>query len=191
MSDEGYTLAEMLAALTILGLALGGLGLVASLIARQQLTANRIQMRLVDDRAADVALAQWLAEGDAQTIHGNGVDLSLACGEATCSARLHADDRRTVLVLQGRSGQTRRLRLRQQDVRFGYVDGRGLVATWPRSDPSTTSKSPGYAERNVLGAVVLSERGVATPLAVARAWTREPRDCQFDAIIGACRAKTP
>lgn len=186
MTDDGYTLAEMLAALAILGMAMGGLGLVASLIARQQLTSNRIHVRLVEDRAADRALSLWLADQETDTLAGDDRRLSAKCGEAACSARLEADKQRTVLILQARSGPARRLRLRRQNVRFGYLDGRGATAAWPR--PDTTED---HVQDAAPRAVLLTAKGVAAPLAVARVWTRESRDCQFDAIVGACRIKTP
>lgn len=186
MNDDGYTLAEMLAALAILGMAMGGLGLVANLIARQQLASNRIHMRLVDDRAADQALTSWLDQQNVATLRGDPRALSATCGSATCEARLEADKRRTVLVLRGRSGPVRRLRLRQQDVRFGYVDGGGVADAWPRVAVTTAD-----AQDEVPRAVRLTAPGAAAPLAVARVWVREPRDCQFDAIVGACRIKTP
>lgn len=185
MTDDGYTLAEMLAALAILGMAMGGLGLVASLIARQQLTSTRISTRLVDDRAADRALTAWLAEQDAETLSGDDRGLSATCGTTTCTVRLEADRRRTVLVLQGRSG-SRRVRLRQPDVRFSYLDRRGAVAAWPPA--ATTGEDIRDAAPR---AILLSAAKPARPLAVARVWAFEPRDCQFDAIAGTCRIKTP
>lgn len=186
MSDDGYTLAEMLAAVAILGMAMGGLGLVANLVARQQLAANRIHMRLADDRAADRALALWLDQQDAGTLNGDARGLSATCGPATCEARLAADKKRTVLILRGRSGPARRLRLPHRDVRFSYIDNHGVVSAWPRTDASA-----GEVGAKAPRAVLLTVVGAAAPLAVARAWGREARDCQFDAIIGACRATTP
>ncbi len=191
MSDDGYTLAEMLAALTILGLAMGGLGLVVSLIARQQLTANRIQARLVDDRAADQALTRWLVQDGAETLNGDAQGLSFACGAATCAADLEADGRRMRLVLRDRAGAVRRWRLREPGARFTYVGDRGAVVAWPRpADPSSAPSRSGF-EPERLRAVLLVAPDQAAPLAVARLWTREPRNCQFDSIIGACRTVTP
>lgn len=186
MNDDGYTLAEMLAALAILGMAIGGLGLVASLITRQQLTANRIHLRLVDDRAADRALGQWIEELDPATLSGDARALSATCGRSLCEARLEADKRRTVLVLRARTGATRRLRLRQAAVRLTYVDSRGATEEWPRA-VMTSAATRDAAPRTVL----LTAQGAAAPLAVARVWSREPRDCQFDAIIGGCRTIAP
>lgn len=186
MSDDGYTLAEMLAALAILGMAVGGLGLVASLIARQQLVSNRIHAGLVDDRAADHALRLWLDQQDAGTLNGDARGLSATCGPTTCEARLVADKRRTVLILRGRSGPARRLRLSQRDVRFSYVDSGGVVSAWPRTEAPVGEPGDGVPR-----AVLLTAKGMSAPLAVARAWPREPRDCQFDAIVGACRTGAP
>jgi prepilin-type N-terminal cleavage/methylation domain-containing protein len=188
MSDDGYTLAEMLAALTILGLAMGGLGLVVTLIARQQLTANRIQTRLVDGRTVDRALTQWLAQADANDVQGDAQGLSFACGEAACAANLRADGRRTLLILQGRSGPARRLRLREQGVRFSYVGDRGDTDAWPATDTTVVGE---ISQARALRAVLLSAPAAAAPLSVARVGTREARDCQFDAIIGACRVTAP
>jgi prepilin-type N-terminal cleavage/methylation domain-containing protein len=181
MTDDGYTLAEMLAALAILGMAVGGLGLVTSLIARQQLAAHRVSTRLAESRAADRALGLWLADQDPTTLRGDGRRLSAACGQATCTARLEADKLRTVLILQGRSGTVRRFRLRQPRLGFGYSDGLGQVAVWSRRG-SNEGEGDGLAPR----AIVLTATNDA-PLAVARVWPREPRDCQFDVIVGACR----
>ncbi|EJL35638.1 prepilin-type N-terminal cleavage/methylation domain-containing protein [Caulobacter sp. AP07] len=191
MSDDGYTLAEMLAALTILGLAMGGLGLVVSLITRQQLTASRIQTRLVDDRAADQALTRLLAQAEAGEVQGDGRSLSFACGETTCGASLQADRRRTFLILQGRAGPARRLRLREQGVRFSYVGDGGAIDAWPRTDSPIAGGSSANVRPETLRVILLTAPGSAAPLAVGRVWTREARDCQFDAIIGACRAVTP
>lgn len=183
MTDDGYTLAEMLAALAILGMAMGGLGLVTSLIARQQLAASRVSARLMEDRAAERALTLWLAEQDAATLTGDDRTLSAACGPATCTARLQPDGRRTVLILLARSGPARRLRLRQPDVRFGYRDSRGETAAWPRAD------GKGEVVDALPRAIVLAAKNIV--LAVARTWPREPRDCQFDVIASACRTATP
>jgi prepilin-type N-terminal cleavage/methylation domain-containing protein len=191
MSDDGYTLAEMLAALTILGLAMGGLGLVVNLIARQQLTANRVQARLVDERATDRALTRLLVQAEAKGIRGDGQSLSFICGEATCGASLQVDGRRTLLILQDRSGPGRRLRLRRQDLRFSYVDGLGAVGAWPRAAGLMASPPGTNAKDRTLRAVLLTAPGAGAPVAVGRVWSREPRDCQFDAIIGACRVVAP
>ena len=181
MTDEGYTLAEMLAALAILGMAVGGFGLVTSLIARQQLAANRVSTRLAEGRAAERALVLWLADQDPLTLNGDDRRLSATCGPTTCTARLEADKSRTMLILQGRSGATRRLRLRQPRVQLGYSDNLGRATVWPRPGSDEGGARP-LAPR----AIVLVAANNA-PLAVARIWPREPRDCQFDAIAGACR----
>ncbi len=189
MNDDGYTLAEMLAALAILGLAIGGLGLVVSLIARQQLTAMHLQNRLTDARAADRALTTLVADelaagADLRDLRGDAGGLWFACGTATCAARLTPDGRRTMLLLRDRSGAGRRLRLRAPNLRFSYVGASGSVEGWP------APPRPGdIAQEQAPRAIIL--RSVAAPLAVTPIWRREPRDCQYDAIAGACRAVAP
>lgn len=186
MSDDGYTLAEALAALAILGLAIGGLGLVVSLIARQQLTALRLHDRLAETRAADRALYDLTVDVDLRGLTGDAGGLSFPCGAATCGATLRPVGRRTWLILRVPSGASRRLRLGEPDVRFGYVGVGGAVDAWPQPAPvgQTAAMEP-------LRAIVLRTREDAIPLAVTRSWRREPRDCQFDAIAGACRIATP
>ncbi|MGR4866928.1 prepilin-type N-terminal cleavage/methylation domain-containing protein [Caulobacter sp. LARHSG274] len=186
MSDDGYTLAEMLAALTILGLAMGGLGLVVGLISRQQLTSNRIQARLAADRTVDQTLTRWLAQDGAETLHGDARGLSFACAAATCAASLQVEGRRMLLVLRNGSGRARRLRLSDPAVRFSYRDARSLVDAWP---PAETS--PSHPGDQTPRAVLLAKPGAVAPLAVVPISPREPRDCQFDAIIGGCRIVTP
>jgi len=188
MNDDGYTLAEALAALAILGLALGGLGLVVSLIARQQLTALHLHDRLTEAREADRVLgtlvANELAAGaDLRDLQGDAAGLSFACGAATCAARLTPDGRRTLLLLRDRSGAGRRLRLRAQNLRFSYVGVSGPVDGWPEP------LRPGDAAQAPRAIILRSTAGA--PLAVTRIWHREPRDCQYDAIAGACRAVAP
>lgn len=188
MNDDGYTLAEALAALAILGLAMGGLGLVVSLIARQQLTALHLHDRLTDARAADRALAilvagELAAGADLRDLRGEADGLSFSCGTATCAARLRPDGRRTLLLLRDRSGAARRLRLRAQNLRFSYVGPSGSIDGWPAPPrPGDVAQAP--------GAIILRS-AVAAPLAVTPIWRREARDCQYDAIAGACRTVTP
>lgn len=195
MNDDGYTLAEALAALAILGLAMGGLGLVVSLIARQQLTAMRLHDRLTDARAADHALGllvegELAAGADLRDLRGDAADLSFSCGTATCAAQLAPDGRRTLLLLRDRSGARRRLRLRAQNLRFSYVGALGLSGGWPAPPWDAIASANGVLAQPPR-AIVLRSASAAVPLAVARIWSRESRDCQYDAIVGACRTVTP
>ena len=186
MNDDGYTLAEMLAALTILGLAMGGLSLVVGLISRQQLTSNRIQARLAADRAVDQALTAWLAQDGAGDLQGDARRLSFPCAAAACAASLQAEGRRTLLILRSASGRARRLRLSNPAVRFSYGGDQGAVDAWPPAEIS-----PASAKGPTLRTVLLAAPRAAAPLAVVSISPREPRDCQFDAIIGGCRVVTP
>ena len=96
MNEEGYTLAETLTALTILGLALGGMGLVVSLIGRQQLVASRAHSTVMAGRAAQQALEHLVGDqgpitpGGRQGFTGQPRQLSFPCDDRTCWARLEA-----------------------------------------------------------------------------------------------------
>lgn len=184
MSDDGYTLAEALAALAILGLAIGGLGVVVSLIARQQLAAVRLHDRLADARAADRALDRLTAGADPGDLTGDADDLSFACGQIRCAATLRPAGRRTLLILRDRTGGERRLRLRDQGLGFRYVGPRSAVEAWPEA--AGRDEAAAEPPRAI---VLRAQEGRA--LAVTRLWRREPRDCQFDAVVGACRTAAP
>ena len=186
MNDDGYTIAEMLAALAILGMAMGGLGLVVSLITRQQLTALRLHDRLADARVADRALETLVASqqavgGDLGDLRGDGGGLSFACGTATCAAQLSPDGRRTLLLLRDRSGAERRLRLRARALQFRYVGASDVGERWPEA----ATRDNAAHEQAPRAIILTSDAGV---MAVTPVGPREPRDCQYDAIAGACRA---
>lgn len=193
MNDDGYTLAEMLAALAILGLAIGGLGLVVSLISRQQWTAQRLHDRLADaraaDRALDVLFANELAAGaNLRDLQGDTEGLSFTCGTARCAAQLRSDGKRTLLLLRDRSGVGRRLRLRARNLRFSYVGASGASDGWPA--PRLGDTPPDDSKKSAPRTIILRS-DAAAPLAVARIEAREPRDCRYDTIAAACRATPP
>lgn len=181
MTDEGYTLAETLAALTILGLALGGMGLVVSLIGRQQLAATRAHNAVMAGHAAQDALERLagnqgpFTSGGRHTFTGQPRQLSFPCADSSCWARLEPTGKHQRLIVMGADGVVTATRLRQASAQFSYTDALGATDHWPR------------IHGGALRAIGLYGDNSSAPLAVARIWRQEPRDCQFDGVIKACR----
>ena len=181
MTDEGYTLAETLAALTILGLALGGIGLVVSLIGRQQLAATRAHSTVMASRAANDALESLtgnqgpFTSGGRQTFTGQPRQLSFPCADRPCWARLEPIGKDQRLIVMGPDGVVTSTRLRQASAQFSYTDALGATDHWPR------------IHGGALRAIGIRRDNSSAPLAVARIWRQEPRDCQFDGVNKACR----
>lgn len=185
MKDAGYTLAEAVAALTILGLALGGLGLVVGLIGRQQMAATRSHGAAKQARAAEHALERLVQDqgpvtpGGQQGFTGKATALLFTCAARVCAARLEATSKGVRLIVTGPDGVTTTTRLKEASVQFSYTDALGSTDQWPRPNGGT------------LRAIVLRRDPSTPPLAMARIWLQEPRDCQFDPVIKACREEAP
>ena len=70
-AEAGYTLADMLAALVVVGLAIGGLGQGVHVISRQQAATTAAIDRSADGAAVRDALARFLSSGpDAAALTG-------------------------------------------------------------------------------------------------------------------------
>jgi len=194
MSQDGYTLAEAMAALVMIGLAIGGLGQATYLIGRLNTAASAevaVDRRLGGaQRALDGLLAQAgpFRRKDAEGFKGGAASFVFPCEQARlCGAELVAGRDQTLLVVQrgGRATASRPLgRLRAP--RFAYRDGAGLHEVWPTGD---VAREGGVT----LEAVVLVEgrRDAPRPLAVSQVWAQQAAACQFDSISGECREIAP
>ncbi|PXA88995.1 hypothetical protein DMC18_18105 [Caulobacter sp. D5] len=185
MADDGYTLAEALAAMTVLGLAIGGLGLAVTAISVQQRPAEVAHDDLARGAAVDLALDRLLDGqgpfgGDADlAFSGSPQSLSFACGGGVCGARIDEARRGAVVTISGRDGVSARWPLKTQSARFAYVDDRGAR----RSDWT------GSGSR--LRAVAIEQGGEGRLIALARLDVDENRGCLFDAVVGECRETAP
>lgn len=185
MADDGYTLAEALAAVTVVGLAIGGMSLAVTTIAGQQRRIETAHRGLDAQGAADLTLQRLL---DGQGPFGRASDpgfsgsasaLTFACGAATCRARIEEGRRGSVLVVAKAGGAVERRPLAMASARFAYVDESGAsLARWP-------------AGGGRLRAVMIRRGATGRPVAHARLDVDEGRDCQFDAVIGECRETAP
>ena len=107
-AEAGYTLADMLAALVVVGLAIGGLGQGVHVISRQQAATPAAIDRSADGAAVRDALARFLSSGpDAAALTGRPRSLDLDCGPARRCGRARSG-RRSTCPARGLSGSPTR-----------------------------------------------------------------------------------
>jgi hypothetical protein len=188
MSQDGYTLAEALAALIMVGLAAGGLVFGVQVLGRLQGKAAA-EVATSDDRSRlETAFARFLdKEGpfrsdDVRGLQGDTDRLSFPCGDKTCSATLDRADGTTTLVLAGRN-ETARLAVGSRGAyAFVYQDDAGAEPAWP----PTARRAP-MGLRAI--AVTKLQLGEERPLAEARLYAEQPAVCAFDSISRTCRTE--
>ena len=194
MSQDGYTLAETMAALVKIGLAIGGLGQATFLIGRlnratgAQVAADHhlgAAQRTLDDL---LGKAGPFRVGDSQAFNGRAQSFDFSCdADRICGAELVTSEAQTTLVVRRRGRATAARSLgRVRNARFLYGDTRGLHGAWP-------AESDGSGGKPLLSTVVLVEGrdDPGRPLAVAAVWAQQAATCQFDSISGECREATP
>lgn len=187
MSDAGYTLAEMLAALMVIGLAFGGLAQGAAVVGRMQGGATRT----VHQAAASADLARALDDvagssgpfvSDGRGAFAGVPDaFGFDCADgARCGASLASASDGAWLTL-ARGLQQKRLRLPAGgSAHFVYVDDVGSSSRWPVAGGTprmlrSISLEVGSGANEVL-------------LAQTRLWIEEPPQCVFDSVAQGCRA---
>lgn len=186
MSQDGYTLAEALAALLIVGLAIGGLTQGVYVLGRLQAANGRATADARAVRAADRALVALLAEQgpftskDPERFTGDRRAFHFECGGAVpCGARLVGQARGARLAITGAEGRVSEFSLPNvPDPWFVYVDAVGRSDAWPPAGPHRTLSAV---------SLVSGPAGQETPLANARLWIEQAPDCQFDSISQDCR----
>ncbi len=186
MSDDGYTLVEMLAALAIIGFALSGLleslnairlaqaGAVRGVSEAQNLARARRDLgRLFQGQGP-------FRSDDKAGLTGDAGMLTFVCGKGSCTAKLVADGKDSRLVLAGPAGWVDTAPLPGVSAaRFVYVDAKGQMDAWPQADEQP---------RMLASVGVLAGPGEnAAALASTRLWLDEAPDCQFDPIAQDCR----
>ncbi|MBO9709877.1 MAG: hypothetical protein J7521_16875 [Caulobacter sp.] len=189
MSDDGYTLAEAMAALVMVGLAIGGIAQASFMFGKlsraavgQAVVGGRLD-RAQTDLAGFMSQAGPVVDEAASGFDGAERTLAFDCGDDRCSAELASASGQTRLILRqrGRRAMIRALGDRAR-ARFVYLDERGVQPRWPSGQAA--------APRPVaLRAVALVDGDV--PLAVAPVWARQPATCGFDSISGDCRPVSP
>lgn len=185
MNDAGYTATESLAALAILGLALGGLASGIHVVSRAQSATSNVLTSAVSERAAADELTRLMrGRGPFRSDHAGGFAgasdaFSFPCGARRCGARVAGD----ALVVAGPDGMERVVRrLGPAPLAFAYVGGQGTVADWPPPPPP-----PPAQQWQVLQSVLLSSAESGRSIGAIRVWVEQAADCEFDPVIQDCR----
>jgi type II secretory pathway pseudopilin PulG len=186
--QEGYTAAEALAALAILGLAMAGLTTSMQLITAGQAKARARLEQSMFERAVDQRLEALLAR-DApfrsdQTSHlfGDRQSLDVDCGNGQrCSARIEDGD----LKIRSADGDEKSYRLPEgDDPHFVYIGSYSTSDIWP-----SAALPPPAPSWQTLGAVMIQSmsQDQQKPLVVAKVWRQQRADCEYDVVIQDCR----
>lgn len=188
MSRAGYTAPEALAALAMIGLAIGGLTTSLTLIGAHQSRAQALLTQSTRQREASLQLATLLSQAGAlrsdrpERLTGSPQRFQIACGAEVCSAEL-LDGR---LVTTNAAGRARTAPLPSgADPAFEYVTISQVSPTWP---PRLEPEEPWQVLRAVT--IRARDKGGQT-LAWAMAWRHQRYDCEYDPVIEDCRGEAP
>ena len=189
MNDHGYTLAEMLAALVMIGLAVGGLTMGVRVIGHGEAQVAHATTEGGNLRTLQDALSTLLNNAgpfrtkDNATFQGAGSAFSFICSAPTpCSASLT------------KSGEEMALQVRRMDgsaARFGIVDSGPMHFEYVGSQSRNQNWPPPPPISDVLRSVELVRDADGAAIASTRIWREQPADCAFDPISGDCRAVAP
>lgn len=189
MSQDGYTLTETLAALLMIGLAIGGLSAGVRVIGLHQSAALRNISYSHDFRGADLALAKLFAgqgpfvSTERSSLAGTSDRFSFPCsGTKPCEAALSETPSGARLTVQGVSGDADIPLPRVKQASFAYVSADGPRSSWP----------PAHGQAETLRSIIVvgEGSGVGAPLASVRLWREQPVACAFDPISQDCRVPT-
>lgn len=178
--DAGYTLAETLAAMLIIGLAMGGLFEGSRLVARMQKpTATAVaEARML--RRAENGLAALLAvrPPDDRTLTGDAAGFTFQCSAGQCGASLLATAPGPRLQLtRGKVSQAYPLP-DVQELNLVYDARSGRFDHWPLlGEPESL--------RGV--AVIGKQAGGDVPIVAVSSWIEQSKTCEYDMVARACR----
>ena len=184
--QDGFTLTEMLAALLIVGLAMGGLAQAGFTIAKLQSIGASKNGTLQASRRLQNRF-QALLEGrgpfrsDDPRFQGEEDHFEFPCGAVSCSAVLQRTSKDTTLEIRQASSLDADLGPLHA-AHFVYVGSSSMGDVWPPASP---------ARQRLQAILLMSQDGIGPhPLAAARVWRQEEASCRFDAIIKDCRAQS-
>jgi prepilin-type N-terminal cleavage/methylation domain-containing protein len=180
LSEDGYTLAEMLVAIAIIGLAFGGLSESARVLGRMQSGALSAQADARARGGAQLAIERVLAGQGPFLSSGVGGFVAAPdrfnfdCSGGRCGARIDSNSAGTFLVPLQPTGSRPAVRTAAR-VSFGYADLDG--AAWPSAD------APARPLRSIS---LVGADGF--PIATWTVSVQEPAGCVFDVVAQGCRA---
>jgi len=183
MSEDGYTLAEMLAALLMIGLAMAGLTQAVRVLGLFQSSAARLEGQQRAIRVAELNLAN-LMDGQGPfrsteaTFSGGPTSFQFDCGRPKpCGARLQPNAGGARIVTSNDHGDEKVALLPEgAEGHFTYVGDKAALSSWPPA-----------GERETLKAINLMQGSGQGPLVTTRLWVEQGADCAFDAIAQDCR----
>lgn len=186
--QDGYTAAEALAALAILGLAMGGLATSMGLITASQAKARARVEQSVFERAADQRLERLIARDapfrsdQATHLVGAKSALEVDCGDGRrCRARIE----KGVLTIRDGRGDETSLRLPGGEAPFfRYIGSYSAGDLWPPAP--MPPPAPAWQTLSAIAIVSEDEAG-ERPLALAKIWRQQRADCEYDVVIQDCR----
>jgi len=188
--DDGYTAAEGLAALLIIGLAVGGLTSAMHVIGRTDRATTVTAGKAVSIRQAEAEVARLLVgagpirSDDGRGLRGQETSFTLPCATGACGARLEGG----ALVLTGAGVPSSTALPGRSNLRFAYISDLGASPVWPPVQPP-----PPAPAWEVLHAIVVQQgpESAPAPLLVARIWEEQEAACDYDTILQDCRRGRP
>lgn len=181
--QAGYTATEALAALAILGLAVGGLTAGLHVLGKEQSAAgvalrHAAILRVGTQQMARVMGAYGPFRSDRPAdLHGDSAGFTFVCGQRICGVRVE----KQTLVMTADDGVTRTSALpKAKSYAFSYLGPLGASDIWPAVLPP-----PPAPQWEVLQAVRLTADD--QPILTYRVWVAQRADCDFDAISQDCR----
>jgi len=187
MSDAGYTLTETLAALAVVGMAIGGLSLGVQVIGPLQLSASKTVTHVQSTRSSQELLEELLAQGAPFSSHapddlsGGAEGFRFSCGApAPCVVQVVVAGK--VSRLQIATGHTPSTTVGLPlagAAHFVYRSVKGSSDVWPPTDST----------RQTLRSVALLQATDQGEMAVldARTWSEQRAACDFDPVMQDCR----
>jgi hypothetical protein len=187
MKQDGYVAADALAALAIVGLAVGGLLAGLHVIASAEAGVGATLGQAVSARDAAGELSSLVRDrgpfrSDSADFAGGSQSFRFACGMVICGADIEPGR----LLVHGPSGVAEVKLPGARQATFRYLGEATAVDTWP-----PTPRRPPERPWQVLKAIVLQEADAQHPLTVTRIWAEQAANCDFDVVSRDCRGAAP